>query len=88
MYKMSAIAATSGIGSLAVAAVYYRFAMHMATTGGQFPLGEAAATLLLTLGGAVSPTSHGVFMPFACQPVQMHSSAAGIDLGPPVAYIL
>jgi len=54
VYKMSAIAATSGIGSLAVVAVYYRFAMHMASTGGQFPIGEAAATLLLTLGGAVS----------------------------------
>ena len=57
MYKMSAIAATSGIGSLAVAAVYYRYAMHMAATGGAFPVGEAAATLLLTLGGAVRPSS-------------------------------
>jgi hypothetical protein len=52
---MSAIAATLGIGSLAVAAIYYRFAMHMAASGGEFPLGEAAATLLLTMGGAVCP---------------------------------
>ena len=57
VYKMSAIAATLGIGSLAVAAIYYRFAMHMAASGGEFPLYEAAATLLLTMGGAVSPPS-------------------------------
>lgn len=54
VYKVSAIAASLGISSLAVAAVWYRFVWHLNDTGGEFPVGEAAATLLLTLGGAVS----------------------------------
>ena len=54
IYKFSAIAASLGISSLAVAAVYYRFVWNMHATGGEFPVAEAAATLLLTLGGAVS----------------------------------
>ena len=52
---MSAVAASLGVASLAVAAVYYRFVWHLQEAGGDFPMGEAAATLLLTLGGAVSP---------------------------------
>ena len=51
---MSAIAASLGISSLAVAAVWYRFVWHLNDTNGELPVGEAAATLLLTLGGAVS----------------------------------
>lgn len=53
VYKVSAIAASLGISSLAVAAVWYRFVWHLNDSGGEFPVGEAAATLLLTLGGAV-----------------------------------
>lgn len=52
VYKVSAIAASLGVISLAVAAVYLRFHWHM-EAGGEFPWAEAAATLLLTIGGAV-----------------------------------
>ena len=61
MYKVSAIAASLGVTSLAVVAVYYRFAWHMSSGSGDFPWIEAAATLALTIGGAVSAdTSSGV----------------------------
>lgn len=53
IYKVSAIAASLGVTSLAVVAVYYRFAWHMDSSGGDFPWVEAAATLALTIGGAV-----------------------------------
>ena len=53
VYKVSAIAASLGVTSLAVAAVWLRFHWHM-EAGGEFPWAEAAATLLLTIGGAVS----------------------------------
>lgn len=53
VYKVSAIAASLGVTSLAVTAVYLRFHWHM-QAGGEFPWAEAAATLLLTIGGAVS----------------------------------
>lgn len=55
VYKVSAIAASLGVTSLAVAAVWLRFHWHM-EAGGDFPWAEAAATLLLTIGGAVSVT--------------------------------
>ena len=80
VYKMSAIAATLGIGSLAVAAIYYRFAMHMAASGGEFPLGEAAATLLLTMGGAVSPW---VCHPRVLHPARMMAHAVCVMAYPP-----
>lgn len=57
LYKASAIAAFLGITSVAVGVVYYRFAWQLnASGGGDFPIGEAAATLLLTLGGMVRNT--------------------------------
>jgi beta-carotene 3-hydroxylase len=52
VYKVSAIAASLGVTSLAVAAVWLRFHWHM-EAGGDFPWAEAAATLLLTIGGAI-----------------------------------
>ena len=52
VYKVSAIAASLGVTSLAVTAVYLRFHWHM-QSGGEFPWAEAAATLALTIGGAV-----------------------------------
>lgn len=58
VYKVSAIAASLGVTSLAVAAVWLRFHWHM-EAGGDFPWAEAAATLLLTIGGAVSVTGLG-----------------------------
>ena len=45
-----------------MAAVYYRFVWNMNATGGEFPVAEAAATLLLTLGGAVSSNSQSIAM--------------------------
>lgn len=53
VYKISAIAASLGVTSLAIAAVYYRFAWHMDRTV-EFPWVEAAATLALTIGGAIA----------------------------------
>lgn len=53
VYQTSAIAASLGVTSLAVAAVYLRFHWHMASGDGAFPWAEAAATLLLTFGGAI-----------------------------------
>ena len=58
-YQMSAIAASLGVTSLAVAAVYCRFSWHMDGSDGTFPWADAAATLLLTIGGAVSAGCRG-----------------------------
>ncbi len=59
VYKVSAIAASLGVTSLAVVAVYFRFAWHMSSSGSEFPWVEAAATLALTIGGAVRAPSIG-----------------------------
>ena len=51
-YKVSAIAASVGVTALAIAAVHYRFSWHI-RDGAEFPIAEAVATLLLTVGGVV-----------------------------------
>ncbi|GBF99089.1 beta-carotene hydroxylase [Raphidocelis subcapitata] len=49
-YRAAAVAASLGIGALAVGATYYRFASH---ADGEFPWLDAACTLALIAGGAV-----------------------------------
>ncbi len=49
---MSAIAATTGITSIAVVATYLRFSRHMGTTQ-DLPLLEMVGTLALVFGGVV-----------------------------------
>ncbi len=51
-YKMAAILASTGITAMAITAVHLRFTWHM-RDGAEFPILEAAATLLLTFGGVV-----------------------------------
>ena len=55
-YKLAAIVASSGVTAMAISAVYFRFSWHM-QNGSEFPMLEAAATLLLTFGGVVRPIS-------------------------------
>ena len=52
VYKLSAIAASTAVIALAVAAVHYRFTWHM-KQGHEFPTAEALATFCLTIGGIV-----------------------------------
>lgn len=52
MYQISAIGATSLVGSMAICATYYRFFYHL-QDGGEFPWVEFAATLSLVCGGVV-----------------------------------
>lgn len=57
---MSAIAATTGLTSIAVVATYLRFSRHMGTTQ-DLPLMEMVGTLALVFGGVVrrpQPGSH------------------------------
>lgn len=54
-YKFAAVAATTGITAMAITAVYLRFTWHI-KEGADFPMLEAAATLLLTFGGVVRTT--------------------------------
>jgi hypothetical protein len=49
---VSAIAATTGITSIAVVATYLRFSRHMGTTQ-DLPLLEMVGTLALVFGGVV-----------------------------------
>ena len=51
-YQAAAIAATVGIGGLAVFATYHRIAVHL-QHGEDFPVAELAATLALACGGAI-----------------------------------
>lgn len=51
-YQATAIAATLGIGAVAVAATWYRFYHHM-DDGSDFPVAEFLATLTLIAGGTV-----------------------------------
>jgi membrane associated rhomboid family serine protease len=53
-YRAAAIMASTGVTAMAIAAVYLRFTWHMRDNT-EFPTLEAAATLLLTLGGVVRP---------------------------------
>jgi hypothetical protein len=52
-YKVAAIAASTGVGSLAIVATYLRFSRHM-NPSGDLPVAEMACTLALIFGGAVS----------------------------------
>eukprot|EP00878_Enallax_costatus_P019088 GHUV01020127.1.p2 GENE.GHUV01020127.1~~GHUV01020127.1.p2 ORF type:complete len:233 (+),score=38.69 GHUV01020127.1:227-925(+) len=51
-YQASAIAATAGVGALAVFATYYKFVYHMAADQA-FPWLDMAGTLALVVGGVV-----------------------------------
>lgn len=51
-YQASAVAASIGVGTLAVAATYYRFSWHMRGSEA-FPWIEMGCTLLLVLGGVI-----------------------------------
>lgn len=53
VYKVSAIAATVGVTSLAIVATWLRFSWHLQTDG-EVPWVEMAATLTLVAGGMVS----------------------------------
>eukprot|EP00882_Tetradesmus_deserticola_P025427 GHRQ01027930.1.p1 GENE.GHRQ01027930.1~~GHRQ01027930.1.p1 ORF type:complete len:286 (+),score=75.42 GHRQ01027930.1:607-1464(+) len=53
-YQASAIAATSGVGALAILATYYKFVYHMgSSTDAAFPWADMCGTLALVFGGAV-----------------------------------
>ena len=52
-YQFSALAATLGVGALAVVATYLRFEWHMEEDG-DIPWIEVLATLSLVAGGVVS----------------------------------
>ncbi|WIA14151.1 hypothetical protein OEZ85_002693 [Tetradesmus obliquus] len=57
-YQASAIAATTGVGALAILATYYKFVYHMggssdAAAAAAFPWADMAGTLALVVGGVV-----------------------------------
>jgi hypothetical protein len=82
VYKVSAIAASAGVISLAIVAVYLRFYWHM-EAGREFPWVEAAATLLLTIGGAVGlgrPCNPVLAVPVPIFHILGVSAAGGGDL--------
>ena len=66
-YKVSAIAASVGVTALAIAAVHYRFSWHI-RDGAEFPIAEAVATLLLTVGGVVRALVASRFLVDAWRP--------------------
>jgi hypothetical protein len=54
-YQGSAIAATTGVGALAILATYYKFVYHMAGSADSatFPWADMCGTLALVVGGVV-----------------------------------
>ena len=68
-YKVAAIAASAGVTAMAISAVYFRFTWNM-RDGSEFPMLEAAATLLLTFGGVVSLRSCHDSSGKSCNPWQ------------------
>lgn len=56
-YQASAIAATTGVGALAILATYYKFVYHMGgssdAAAAAFPWADMAGTLALVVGGVV-----------------------------------
>ena len=96
-YKVSAIAASAGMCTAAIVAVYVRFSLVMQDSGThKFPASEAIATLLLTLGGVVWPyllsflevaASSGLTVCLVCTAdcpdfVHMNQMAAALSAGP------
>eukprot|EP00879_Flechtneria_rotunda_P021381 GHRR01022536.1.p1 GENE.GHRR01022536.1~~GHRR01022536.1.p1 ORF type:complete len:203 (+),score=42.28 GHRR01022536.1:302-910(+) len=52
-YKVSAIAAASGVSALAVLATYYKFSHHLTGLEAAFPWKDMIGTLALVVGGVV-----------------------------------
>ena len=77
-YKFAAILASTGVTAMAITAVYFRFTWHM-RDGAEFPVLEAAATLLLTFGGVVRCWLSGMSLPNAC--LQGCNDDAGVVCG-------
>ena len=76
---MAAILASTGVTAMAITAVYFRFTWHM-RDGADFPMLEAAATLLLTFGGR---GAHSTLLPAracCCSPLVIRH-CEGLDCG-------
>jgi len=59
-YKFAAVAASAGIGAVAILATYLRFYWHLRDDGA-IPWGELAATLALVAGGALGMEMYARF---------------------------
>lgn len=72
--------ASTGVTAMAISAIWFRFTWNM-RDGSDFPVLEAAATLLLTFGGVVSSAvlheseRHATHLICACKPPGAHCMA-------------
>ena len=76
MYQFSAIAASAGIGALAIAATYYRMHWHHLADE-SLPWADLGATLLLAFGGMVRSVACGWRPVRAQRPLRKRRLEAG-----------